>query len=84
MTWMTKLKRWWRNHKWIDQRDFYILPRSYDIFWLNENEKQEAKKFKNEHRCNFYQYRFTPGPIGVCCKIYGDGSEQDITDYGTW
>ncbi len=42
------------------------------------------KKFKKENRSDFYQYCFTPGPIGVCTKIKGGEKEQDITDYGAW
>ena len=80
----TSIKRWWRNHRWVDVRDNYIIPHKLEVFWLNEIEMEAAKKFKKENRSDFYQYCFTPGPIGVCTKIRGGGTEQDITDYGSW
>lgn len=82
---LTSIKRWWKCHKWIDTREFYILPKSYDVYWLNEKQVQQAKEFKKEHRSNFYQYRFTPGPIGVSCSICCEDCEPyDITDFDTW
>lgn len=82
---LTLIKRWWKCHKWVDTREFYILPKSYDVYWLNDKQVQKAKEFKKEHRSNFYQYRFTPGPIGVCCSIYcKDCEPYDITDFDTW
>ena len=82
---LNKIKWWWRNHRWVDKRKFYVLPKEYDVFWLNSWQKERAKEFKKEHRSNFYQYRFTPGPIGVCCSIYcKDCEPYDITDFDTW
>ena len=82
---LTSIKRWWRNHKWVDTRDFYILPKSYDVFWLNEKQVQRAKDYKTKNRTTFYQYCFTPGPIGVCCNIRCKvGESEDITDYDVW
>jgi hypothetical protein len=54
------------------------------MFWLNDYEMEEARKFKRNNPSNFYQYCFTPGPIGVCTRIKGGEKEQDITDYGAW
>lgn len=82
---LTSIKRWWKRHKWVNTLDFHVLPRSYNVFWLNEKQVQQAKEFKKEHRSNFYQYRFTPGPIGVSCSICcKDCEPYDITDFGTW
>ena len=83
MIW-TSIKRWWKNHRWVDVRDNYIIPHKNTTFWLTDYSVEEAKKFKKEHASRFYQYCFTPGPIGTCIKIKGGDAEQDITDYGSW
>ena len=83
MIW-TSIKRWWKNHRWVDVRDNYIIPHKNTTFWLTDYEVDEAQKFIKEHKSRFYQYCFTPGPIGVGVKIIGDNNEQDITDYGSW
>lgn len=77
-------KRWWRCHYWVDVRSNHIIPRRNEVFWLTEWSSEQARKFKKEHPARLYQYRFTPGPIGVCIEIRGDGAGQDITDYGSW
>lgn len=81
---LTSIKRWWRNHRWVDVRDSYIIPHKNLTFWLSDEEMQQAEKFKKDHKATFYQYCFTPGSIGVGLKIIGDGAEQDITDYRSW
>jgi hypothetical protein len=82
---LTSIKWWWRNHRWVDTRKFYVLPKEYEVFWLNEKQIKQAKKYKKEHKSRFYQYRFTPGPIGVCCNIWcKDCDPEDITDFDTW
>lgn len=80
----TSIKRWWKNHRWVDIRDNYIIPHKNTTFWLNDYEMEQARKFKKEHPARSYQYRFTPGPMGVCIEIRGDGAGQNITDYGSW
>lgn len=82
---LTSIKYWWRNHKWVDTRKNYVLSHDLDVFWLNKEEIKAAEKFKEENPSRFYQYCFTPGPIGVCKRIRGgENGEQDITDYGSW
>lgn len=78
------IKRWWKNHRWVDVRDNYIIPHKNTVFWLNDKEMEAAKKFKKEHNSSFYQYCFTPGPIGVYTRIESDKVQQDITDYSAW
>lgn len=51
---------------------------------MTEWSTEEARKFRKEHPSRLYQYCFTPGPIGTCITIKGDGAEQNITDYGSW
>jgi len=80
----TSIKRWWKNHRWVDVRDNYIIPHKNTTFWLNDYEMEQARNFKKDNPSNFYQYCFTPGPIGVCTRIRGGGKEQDITDYSVW
>ena len=81
---LTLIKRWWKNHRWVDVRDNYIIPHKNAVFWLNDNEMEAAKKFKKEHNSRFYQYCFTPGPIGVYIRIESEEVQQDITDYRAW
>lgn len=86
---VTSIKRWWRNHRWVDVRDNYIIPHKLKTFWLNADEQKKAETFKKKHESNFYQYCFTPGPIGVCTHIKCKGEngelyDEDITDYGSW
>ena len=81
---LTSIKRWWRNHRWVDIRDNYIIPHKNTTFWLTDYSVELARKFKKENPSRLYQYCFTPGPIGVCIKIRGNGEEQDITDYNSW
>ena len=82
---LTLIKRWWRSHKWVDINKNYVFPRSTTLFWLNENEEKEARKFKQQYKDSFYQYCFTPGPIGVCTHIRSrNGKDRDITDYESW
>lgn len=81
---LKSIKRWWRNHRWVDVRDNYIIPHKNTAFWLTDYSKKEARKFMINHPSRFYQYCFTPGPIGVCIKIRGGNAEQDITDYKSW
>jgi len=81
---LTSIKRWWRNHRWVDVRDNYIIPHKNTTFWLTNYSMELARKFKKDNPSRFYRYSFTPGPIGVCIKIEGNGTEQDITDYGSW
>lgn len=83
MIW-TSIKRWWKNHRWVDVRDNYIIPHKNTTFWLTDYSVEEVRKFKKEHTSRFYQYCFTPGPIGTCIKIKSENAEQDITDYGSW
>lgn len=83
MIW-TSIKRWWKNHCWVDVRDNYIIPHKNTTFWLTDYSVEEVRKFKKEHKSRFYQYCFTPGPIGVYIKIKGGDAEQDITDYESW
>jgi hypothetical protein len=80
----TSIKRWWRNHRWVNVRDNYIIPHRNTTFWLNDYEMEQVRKFKKDNPSNSYQYCFTPGPIGVCTRIKGGEKEQDITDYNTW
>jgi len=68
------------------------------IFKLNDNEKENAKAFVNEHsECvkkmpvatdgvYAFTYSFTPGGIGVIAKIKCNccGKELNITDYKNW
>jgi hypothetical protein len=51
---------------------------------MTEWSTEEARKFRKEHPSRFYQYYFTPGPIGTSIKIRSEDAEQDITDYGSW
>ena len=81
---LTLIRRWWKNHKWVDVRDNYIIPHKNITFWLNDYEMEQARKFKKDNHSSFYQYCFTPGPIGVAIKIIGGNNEQDITDYESW
>jgi hypothetical protein len=81
---MNSIKRWWRNHRWVDVRDNYIIPHKNTTFWLTDYSVKEARKFMIEHPSKFYTYIFTPGPIGVCIKIKGGEVEKDITDYESW
>lgn len=80
----TSIKRWWKNHRWVDVRDNYIIPHKLEVFWMTEWSTEEARKFRKEHPSRLYQYCFTPGSIGTCITIKGDGAEQNITDYGSW
>lgn len=81
---LTSIKRWWKNHRWVDVRDNYIIPHKNTTFWLTDYSVELARKFKKENPSRLYQYCFTPGPIGVCIKIRGNDVEQDITDYNSW
>ena len=81
---LTSIKYWWINHKWVNIKDNYVIPHKNITFWLNDNEMEAARKFKKENPNNFYQYCFTPGPIGVCARIKSENAEQDITDYRAW
>ena len=35
---LTSIKRWWRNHRWVDVRDNYIIPHKNLTFWLSDEE----------------------------------------------
>lgn len=82
----TSIKRWWKNHRWVNTVTNHVFPFSSFIFWLTPNEEAAAKKYKEEHKSRYFTYSFTPGEIGVCvhisCKDDKDG--RDITDYGSW
>ena len=80
----TSIKRWWENHRWVDTRDYYILSHKNEVFYLTDWSQECANIFKKENPSRFYQYCFTPGPIGVAIKIIGGNNEQDITDYESW
>lgn len=80
----TSIKRWWENHRWVDIRDYYILSHKNEVFYLTDWSQECANIFKKENPSRFYQYCFTPGPIGVAIKIIGGNDEQDITDYESW
>ena len=80
----TSIKRWWRNHRWVDTRNYYVLPHKNEVFYLTDWSQERADAFKKENPSRFYQYCFTPGPIGVAIKIRGGNDEQDITDYESW
>lgn len=83
---LTLIKRWWRNHKWVNTSEYYVLPKKYEVFWLNEKQIRKVEDYKSAHKSMFYQYRFTPGPIGVACSICCKDCKciMDITDFDTW
>lgn len=86
---LKSIKYWWKHHKWINTSKNRVFPHSTTIFWLNEIEEKRAQEFKKETGARFYQYCFTPGPIGTCIHIKcrdrnGKYCERDITDYKAW
>lgn len=82
----TSVKRWWRNHKWVDVSKNYVLPRENETFWLNRHEMRTLTKYKKDYHCRCVRYLFVPSGIGTSIYIKGDpiGPELDITDYSAW
>ena len=82
----TSIKRWWRNHKWVDVSNNYVIPHKNKVFWLNDNEMRMLRKYEEDYSPRFINYLFSPNGIGVGLAIKGEPNrpQLDITDYSAW